>query len=233
MCVGIGFPLTVAAKNIYASELPNGLVASEGGCNLCHQSGGGTPRNPFGLAVQGYLPAPANDDTYWLGTIWGQIHSLDSDGDGYSNGTELGDPDGDGVVIDGWKPTRPGFLTDTPCGSGTIEQGIEVCDGADLGSQSCDDFGFPHGTLTCASSCQDFIESGCSDTPVEVAPPPVVEPNEESEEQITPGVQQAEPVAESDAVVFAAVGCSSSSHLSLWGASFLVVLIGVFRRRFF
>lgn len=39
--------------------------------------------------------------------------------------------------------------------------GSEVCDGADLGGQSCLDFGFDSGTLACAASCQDFDTAGC------------------------------------------------------------------------
>jgi uncharacterized protein DUF1566 len=48
----------------------------------------------------------------------------------------------------------------TTCGNGTRE-GLEDCDGADLGGASCTSLGFLGGTLACGSSCR-FDTSGCA-----------------------------------------------------------------------
>lgn len=53
------------------------------------------------------------------------------------------------------------------CGDGT-RGGTEVCDGADLGSQTCQSIGFAGGSLACATGCAAFDVSGCG------APPPPV-----------------------------------------------------------
>ena len=58
-------------------------------CNTCHTSGGGTPRNAFGLDVQA-LVTPNGEEVFW----GPEFAALDSDGDGFTNGEELGDPDG-------------------------------------------------------------------------------------------------------------------------------------------
>ena len=93
------------------TQLPNGGVV---GCNTCHIGGGGSPRNPFGLEVQANfltVSGSAGD------VVWGpELASLDSDGDGVSNGAELGDPDGIWVVgdPDPANPFAPGDPESTP-----------------------------------------------------------------------------------------------------------------------
>ena len=47
------------------------------------------------------------------------------------------------------------------CGNSRSETG-EVCDGTDLGSQSCLTQGFGIGTLACNSSCDGFVTTGCA-----------------------------------------------------------------------
>lgn len=85
----------VTARGKRVSQIPNGAAFS---CNACHTAGGGTPRNAFGLELEtNFLTAAgaAGD------VIWGpELAALDSDGDGVSNGAELGDPDGTWVVGD-------------------------------------------------------------------------------------------------------------------------------------
>jgi hypothetical protein len=49
------------------------------------------------------------------------------------------------------------------CGDGVAE-GAEVCDGADVGTDTCLTEGFDAGTLGCNASCTDFDVSGCYDT---------------------------------------------------------------------
>ncbi|MYA24291.1 MAG: hypothetical protein F4Z30_16610 [Gemmatimonadetes bacterium] len=83
------------ARSKRVRQVPNGSAAS---CNTCHTAGGGSPLNPFGLEiVTNFLTAagPAGD------VIWGpELADLDSDGDGASNGAELGDPEGTWMVGD-------------------------------------------------------------------------------------------------------------------------------------
>ncbi|MGD2116382.1 MAG: hypothetical protein PVG07_15110, partial [Acidobacteriota bacterium] len=47
------------------------------------------------------------------------------------------------------------------CGNGVIEAG-EVCDGANLGGETCQSQGFTGGTLACNASCTGFDTSGCT-----------------------------------------------------------------------
>lgn len=82
------------ARSKRVRQVPNGSAAS---CNTCHTAGGGSPLNPFGLETLNFLSsAGAAGDV-----IWGPaLAALDSDGDGATNGAELGDPDGTWVVGD-------------------------------------------------------------------------------------------------------------------------------------
>ena len=65
----------------YVDNFPNGTTIDGVGCINCHQSAqGGNARNPFGQDLGG-------------STDWASVCPDDSDGDGLSNGEELGDPD--------------------------------------------------------------------------------------------------------------------------------------------
>jgi hypothetical protein len=88
------------AVSCRVSLIPNGTKFS---CANCHvSSAGGGPRNAFGLAVQALVTAGACT-SFWSPTL----AALDSDGDGATNGEELGDPSGT------WKPgmANPGTLS--------------------------------------------------------------------------------------------------------------------------
>ena len=100
LLVAVLFLGGLVAEEAYArgkrvSQIPNGAVFS---CNSCHTAGGGSPRNAFGLEIEtNFLTAAgaAGD------VLWGpELAALDSDGDGASNGAELGDPDGTWVAGD-------------------------------------------------------------------------------------------------------------------------------------
>ena len=78
----------------------------------------------------------------------------DNDGDGLADAADAGcsgPTDGD----------------ESNCGDG-VASGGEVCDGADLGGQSCLDFGFAFaGGLSCQSACNGYDTAACSnDAPV-------------------------------------------------------------------
>jgi len=47
------------------------------------------------------------------------------------------------------------------CGNGLREAPYELCDGSDLGGESCQSLGRPPGELACNSTCNGFDTSGC------------------------------------------------------------------------
>ena len=57
-------------------------------CNTCHTSGGGTPRNPFGLDWEAAYPR-AEDFGLGIAEAFAAVADLDSDGDGFTNAEEL------------------------------------------------------------------------------------------------------------------------------------------------
>lgn len=73
------------AKEFRVAQIPNGSVNK---CLNCHTSMTSSSRNAYGKVVQsGYL----NGEN----VVWGAaLAKLDSDGDGFTNGTELQDPNG-------------------------------------------------------------------------------------------------------------------------------------------
>ena len=76
----------VEARGFRVNMMPHGNVA---GCNTCHTTGGGSARNAFGLAV-GARVSPGGNEVFWGAAL----AALDSDGDGFTNGQELQDPNG-------------------------------------------------------------------------------------------------------------------------------------------
>ena len=117
LLVAVLFLGGLVAEEAYArgkrvSQIPNGAVFS---CNSCHTAGGGSPRNAFGLEIEtNFLTAAgAAGDVLWAP----ELAALDSDGDGASNGAELGDPDGTWVAGDTnpeGEAFAPGDPTSTP-----------------------------------------------------------------------------------------------------------------------
>lgn len=81
------------ATSLMQAEIPNVPNA----CNTCHADGGGSDLNAFGLDVwvtrDRAIGAP-------VVVRWSQIWNVDSDGDGQTNGMELGDPCGVWIVGD-------------------------------------------------------------------------------------------------------------------------------------
>ncbi len=88
---------SAAAFSAFRAEVPNGNTAS---CLTCHdRAGGGRPWNPFGdelfLANGGVVDTSSSIDAFDDAFIWwnAAICNADSDGDGQTNGQELGDPE--------------------------------------------------------------------------------------------------------------------------------------------
>ena len=98
------------ARSQRVSQIPNGNVNSCGNCHV--RSSGGGARNSFGQTVQsGFLTSTgASGSVVWNATL----ASMDSDGDGFTNGEELGDPNGTGSPVAGAQVTNPGDANSKP-----------------------------------------------------------------------------------------------------------------------
>lgn len=86
-------------------QLPLGFVYS---CAACHIFPGG-PRTAFGLDAEDTLIDNGGAISTWR-VDWPALHQLDSDGDGVTNGEELGDPEGTWVQGD----PNPDFEASNP-----------------------------------------------------------------------------------------------------------------------
>ena len=93
-------PITLSnARPWRVEQIPNG---NKFGCLNCHNSSYGGSINSFGLSVESVV-GRGSRASFWNSVL----ASKDSDGDGSSNGEELGDPDGDGKSTDGAEITNP------------------------------------------------------------------------------------------------------------------------------
>jgi len=82
----LGSVLFLVGRSFRVSQIPHGNRFS---CNTCHTNGGGSPRNAFGLEVEKRV-SPGGNESFWSPAL----AALDSDGDGFTNGEELQDPNG-------------------------------------------------------------------------------------------------------------------------------------------
>ena len=98
--------IEIQARSSYVNKIPNGSVNR---CANCHiRPSGGGPKNDFGLDVEDALVRQGR--SFWTAIL----ASKDSDGDGFTNGEELGDPEGDGAAIPGAAISLPGDADDFP-----------------------------------------------------------------------------------------------------------------------
>ena len=79
----------VEARPFRIAMIPNGFVNRCANCHVDRRGEG--PRNAFGQAVEQRV-APNDRQPFWNP----ELAVLDSDGDGFTNGEELGDPKGTG-----------------------------------------------------------------------------------------------------------------------------------------
>lgn len=154
-----------SARSHRVSQLPHG---DSFGCTSCHTSpSGGGIFTGFGSAATLYLTGDGHISTQDLN--WGPMAELDSDRDGFTNGEEVGDPQGTWVIGDRDPAGRffnPGNPDDHPlatCGDGRVTP-PEECDGSNFAGLSCFGLGLDDGTLRCKSDCS-FDRSGCAGTP--------------------------------------------------------------------
>ena len=98
---------TAEARGFRVGLIPNGSV---NGCANCHDrpSGGGS-RDAFGEAVRSLVTRGGHEE-FWTP----ELASQDADDDGFTNGAELGDFDGDGIPERNVNITFPGDPNDSP-----------------------------------------------------------------------------------------------------------------------
>lgn len=122
--VTLGFASSAAAIDEWVAFIPNGTQFD---CRTCHNSDSGGARNPFGNQFDA---AGSNASS------WAAIFDDDADGDGQTNGEELGDPCG--LFSSGGTPARttqishpanPSSTSATPSAPDADDD--EVSDGCD------------------------------------------------------------------------------------------------------
>jgi hypothetical protein len=91
LCLGPWMLGEAGARFFRPGQIPNGPVNS---CSNCHMSPfGGDARNLFGQTVEANFLSAVGEGGQ---VLWGpELAALDADGDGFTNGEELGDPQGD------------------------------------------------------------------------------------------------------------------------------------------
>lgn len=94
LLAALAFSGAAHAKSEYVAYIPNGNVKT---CNNCHPGGNTALQNGFGQDAANQVGKNSVD---W----WPALVDLDSDGDGQTNGEELGDPCGDWLI--GLDPPR-------------------------------------------------------------------------------------------------------------------------------
>ncbi len=77
----------LVGRSFRVSKIPHGSKFS---CNTCHTNGGGSALNTFGLDVEKNV-TPNGTESFWTP----ELAALDSDGDGFTNGEELQDSNGE------------------------------------------------------------------------------------------------------------------------------------------
>ena len=97
MLAVLGLP-EIQARDFRVNLIPHGADVPNDGiaCLTCHTDFGGSPRNAFGMDVE-QLVTPGSPEPFW----GPELAMLDSDGDGFTNGQELQDPEGT------WTPGSP------------------------------------------------------------------------------------------------------------------------------
>jgi hypothetical protein len=159
----LGWALPAEARSFRVNNIPNG---SKFGCISCHVDNQASGFTNFGSNAQSNLfPGPVQQTD----VNWPALCAIDSDGDGQSNGEELGDPDcnwSEGQPPDSTAATNPGIPNAGAgsCGNGQLDK-FEACDSPTLlGVERCLDINAGNGDLSCTVECT-FDYSDCSAPP--------------------------------------------------------------------
>jgi uncharacterized protein (TIGR03382 family) len=149
----VAAPSTSLARDFRVPEIPNG---SHFQCQNCHVDNTGKSFTSFGSDAKSHLVADGGGVSTEH-VLWDQAWcQRDSDGDGMTNGQELGDPDCTWVEGDpnpAGAVTNPGSAGDgTGCGNGAVDSG-ESCDGTKTHAFSCAELSLGKGLLGCTTDC--------------------------------------------------------------------------------
>ncbi len=152
------------SRSFRVSDLPNG---SKFGCLNCHGNANGSTRTDFGSDAQSYLSGAGGVQQQHVD--WAPLCPRDSDGDGWTNGEELGDPE---CIWKAGDPNPKGFIFNPGdpdsypvpvCGNGKLDKD-EACEGTLFSKTNCIDEKAGNGTLACTANCR-FDYSQCEYPP--------------------------------------------------------------------
>lgn len=116
LTLGLGFSPAASAYSQFIQQIPNG---AQNRCATCHTNpSGGTGWNDFGEDVREQRNGSDID--------WSALWLLDSDGDGQTNGQELGDPCGTWEA--GGTPARTTDISKPGDANDTSSAPVESCD---------------------------------------------------------------------------------------------------------
>lgn len=155
------FSSVAFARSHRVDNIPNGAAR---GCLNCHLTNTGQHFTDFGSDVRAHLVGDGLEIRD-REVDWAAVYAKDSDGDTYTNGEELGDPDGTWRIGDPNPPgptTNPGDEESFPpgvCGNGVLEPD-EGCEDDVWRFATCAEADMGEGELSC-SSCQ-LSFSDCS-----------------------------------------------------------------------
>ncbi len=212
---GLGFSSPALARSHRVVQIPHGASF---GCTSCHgtAAGGGTFTG-FGSSTVGALVGEGT--TSGQDIEWAQIYDVDSDRDGFTNGEELGDPNGTWRTGDANPPGtffHPGDDSKHPvgtCGDGRVTP-PEECDLTNTRGLTCINLGLDAGPLSCDDACR-YVKDLCG------APTGAPDAGQDSETEADQGVAAETPSSDE--------GCSAAGGQMVWAA--LIGLIGFRRRR--
>ena len=215
MLLGLAISTPAFARSHRVAQIPHGASF---GCTSCHgtAAGGGTFTG-FGSSTVGALVGAGTTSVQDI--EWAQIYDVDSDRDGFTNGEELGDPNGTWRTGDANPPGmffHPGDDSKHPvgtCGDGRVTP-PEECDLTNTRGLSCINLGLDAGPLSCDAACL-YVKDLCG--VAEVAP------DAGADVAAEPDAGEVVDTPSSDE------GCSAVGGPLVWAA--FIGLIGFRRRR--
>jgi MYXO-CTERM domain-containing protein len=162
LALALAAPSVALARDFRVNDIPNG---SRFMCLNCHTDESGKTFTPFGSDAKSHL-VPNGNGVSTEHVAWDMNWCLrDSDGDGFTNGQELGDPNCTwkaGDANPAGTVTNPGVAASAPggaCGNGQLDSG-ELCDGDETIAFSCSELSLGTGLLSCTTDCT-YDTSAC------------------------------------------------------------------------